>query len=155
MPTHEFGVKIYYYRPQTKFAKVMFLHASVILSTEGGSIPACLAAGLQGGVEGNLAGGGLQAHTQGEVEGDLAGGVSRPTPRGKVEGDLARGGCLQANTQGGLQVHTWGVSIPACTEADPPPPDGFCSGQYASYWNAFLFAKIFAKNELIGPGARP
>ena len=40
------------------------------------------------------------------------GGVSRPTPRG--------GGC-----------------IPACTEADPKP-DGYCCGQYASYWNAFL-----------------
>ena len=37
------------YRPQTKFAKVMFLHVSVILSTGprgggfGGGIPACLA----------------------------------------------------------------------------------------------------------------
>ena len=49
------------YRPQTKFAKVMFLHVSVILSTGGigiggvgwygGGMPACLA--------------GLQAHTQG------------------------------------------------------------------------------------------
>ena len=22
--------------------------------------------------------------------------------------------------------------------ADPPPPDGYCSGRYASYWSAFL-----------------
>ena len=28
----------------------------------------------------------------------------------------------------------------------PSPPDGHCSGRYASYWNAFLFGKIFAEN---------
>ena len=52
--------------------------------------------------------------------------------------------------RGGLQVHTgggrlrglagggvWG-GIPACTEADTPPADGYCCGRYASYWNAFL-----------------
>ena len=32
-----------------------------------------------------------------------------------------------------------GVSIPPCTEADPPGRDGYCCGRYASYWNAFLF----------------
>ena len=33
-----------------------------------------------------------------------------------------------------------GGCIPACTGADtPPPPDGHCSGRYASYWNAFLW----------------
>ena len=36
-----------FYRPQTKFAKFMFLHVSVC--PRGGGIPACLA-GLQGGV---------------------------------------------------------------------------------------------------------
>ena len=56
-------------------------------------------------------------------------------------------------------VHGWGVSAsgsggctpPADTpigrhpprqtspRADNPPPDGHCSGRYASYWNAFLF----------------
>ena len=45
----------------------------------------------------------------------------------------------------------WGVSrpmsggcIPAYTEAaTPPPPDGYCCGWYASYWNAFLFIYLF------------
>ena len=37
-----------------------------------------------------------------------------------------------------------GVSIPACTEADPP--DGYCCGRYASYWIAFLFYFTFIIN---------
>ena len=73
----------YLYRLQTKFAKVMFLHVSVILSTGGGGILACIA--------------GLQTHTQGRKFRGLAGGGS-PGP------------------------HPWGVGIPACTEAEPPPP---------------------------------
>ena len=56
-----------------------------------------------------------------------------------------------------------GGCIPACTWADtpgrhppgrqpradtplgrhPPPADGYCSGRYASYWNAFLWIKVF------------
>ena len=41
-----------------------------------------------------------------------------------------------------------------------PQADGYCSGRYASYWNAFFLGKIFAKNCMkmkeIGPGrARP
>ena len=92
--------------------KVVFLQVSVILFTGGGvGIPACLA-GPQGvGIPACLAGN--QAHTQGGAWEVWRGGVSRPTPRG---------------------------CIPACTEADPPPPaDGYCCGRYASYWNAFLF----------------
>ena len=73
--------------------------------------------------------GDLQAHTQGEVEGSCQGG-SRPTPRGKVEGSH-QGGSPVPHPGGVLQAHTWGgvsrptprgVCIPACTEADTPPP---------------------------------
>ena len=83
--------------------------------------------------------------------------VSRPTPKGELEGSGRSG--LQTHTQeGGLQAHTWrgspgqhleGVSrptprgcIPACTEAAPPPADGYCCGRYASYWNAFLLSTV-------------
>ena len=47
--------RLHFYRPQTKFAKVMFLHVSVILSTGGGSasvhagIPAPLGADIPPG----------------------------------------------------------------------------------------------------------
>ena len=59
----------YLYRLQTKFAKVMFLHVSVILSTGGGGILACIA--------------GLQTHTQGRKFRGLAGGGSPgPHPGG-------------------------------------------------------------------------
>ena len=63
------GVLTYYYRPQTKFAKVMFLHVSVILSTGGG-------------VSRPIPGGGC---------GVWPGGVSRPIPRGEFEGSGRRG----------------------------------------------------------------
>ena len=46
----------YFYRPQTKFAKVMFLHLSVNHSVHRG--------GLQARVLRGLAWGGVQAHTQ-------------------------------------------------------------------------------------------
>ena len=52
----------YFYCPQTKFAKVMFIHLSVILFTAGG-----------GGVS--------RPRPRGEV-GGLPGGVSRPRPGG-------------------------------------------------------------------------
>ena len=91
------------YRPQTKFAKVMFLHVFVILFTRGVGIPACIA--------------GLQAHTRGENEGSGLGGVLRPTPRGKVE----RSGL------GGLQAHTQ-RGIPACTEGNTPQQTATAAG---------------------------
>ena len=63
--------------------------------------------------------GGLQPHTQGELWGSSRGrefprpgGISRPKPGGEYP-----------------SIH-WG--------RPPPPADGYCCGQYASYWNAFL-----------------
>ena len=138
------------YRPQTKFgAKVIFLHLSVILFMGGGGIPACITGGIPACLAAGLQGGGIPACLA------VLGGCPGPHPGGKLRG-LARGG-LQAHTQGGLQAHTWeglqahtwwgvyrptpGGCIPACTEADTPPPpvDGYCHGRYASYWNAFLY----------------
>ena len=90
---------VYIYRPQTKFAKIMFLHVSVILST----------------------GGGLQAHINGGVEGYGPGGVSRPIPRGEVGGSGWEVSSLKAHTQGevgglaGGSPGTGGGYIPACT----------------------------------------
>ena len=37
------------------------------------------------------------------------------------------------------QVHLPGPGTPPGTRYTPPPGDGYCSGRYASYWNAFLF----------------
>ena len=91
----------------------------------GGGIPACIA-GLQGwvGIPACLAS--LLAYTQGRNWKVWPGGILQahpwgicgPTPRGVSPGPHP-GGC-----------------IPACTEADPP--EGYCRGRYASYWNAFL-----------------
>ena len=88
------------YRPQTKFAKVMFYmclsvhkgegvwYPSMPCRFPGGCIPACLA--------------GFQAHSQGELGGS-GWGVSRSIPGGSPSPHLG-----------------WGWYIPACTEADPP-----------------------------------
>ena len=107
----------YYYRPQTYFAKVMFLQVSVC--PKGGAcsrgVPApggCLVQGVPGpgGVSrptprGNLRGIWSTPTTKREVEGiwstpttkgKLRGIWSMPTPKGEVEGDL-----VQAHTQGG------------------------------------------------------
>ena len=111
-----------FYRPQTKFAKVMFLHLSVSYSVHRGypSMPCRSPGGVYPSMPCRFPG----PHPIGSLRG-LARGVSRPTPKGELEGSGQRG--LQAHTQGGLQAHTWGVSrptprgcIPACTQADSP-----------------------------------
>ena len=41
----------------------------------------------------------------------------------------------------------WGGRVPALVRGGVfccmPPPDGYCCGRYASYWNAFFSHKIF------------
>ena len=75
------------YRPQTKFAKVMFLHLSVSHSVHrGGGIPACIAGGIPaclavGRSPGSHLGGKLGL-ARGGVSRTTPGGVSRPTPGG-------------------------------------------------------------------------
>ena len=127
-----------HYCPQTKIAKVMFLHVSVC---------------PQGVVSQHA----LQVVSQHALQ--VSRGISRPTPRGKLRG-LPRGGSpgphlggLHAHTQevsrptpgGSPGPHLGGVSRPTPRGVYPsmhwgrPPADGYCRGQYASYWNAFLF----------------
>ena len=96
----------HFYRPQTKFAKVMFLHVSVCPQGVGVSRPWPRP---KVEVEGSDLGGCLGPHPGGGW-GVWPGG-SRPTPRGRL-GGLA-GGCVSRPTPRG-------VCIPVCTEADPP-----------------------------------
>ena len=74
-----------FYRPQTKFAKVMFLHVYVFCPCGGGG--SALGGCLLGG--GGLVPGGedLQDHNQG---GNLGGSVPGPHPRGKLRGIRSR-----------------------------------------------------------------
>ena len=73
-----------YYRPQTKFAKVMFLHVTVILSTGGSPGP----------------------YTGGRLRGLTGGGSPGPYPGGEVGGS-GQGG-LQAQAQGVYPSMHWG-----------------------------------------------
>ena len=131
-------VVLHLYRPQTKFAKVMFLHVSVILSTGG-----CL---LQGGV---CSGGEVCSQIGGLLRGVFA-------PRGVYsEGICSQGGSALGGSAPGWTGLLWGVSAPwGCLlwgrgvcywgSPGPSPRDSYSCGRYASYCNAFLFyVKIY------------
>ena len=68
--------------------------------------------------------------------GGLAGGSSGPHPAGSRP---TPGGCpgqgTLAQVQGGGSQHA--------LRQTTPPADGYCCGQYASYWNAFLLSDLF------------
>ena len=114
-----------FYRPQTKFAKVMFLQVSVC--PQGGH--AWL---LQGGMHG--CSGGVCGCSGGHVWllwGACVvapGGACMVAPRGGMHG-CSRGGVHGCSR--GEGVHGFFDEIRSM------------SGRYASYWNAFLFLKIF------------
>ena len=46
---------------------------------------------------------------------------------------------------------------PPMADRHPPPADGYCSGRYASYWNAFLyiFLRLTSRRFRTGPGVVP
>ena len=112
----------HFYRPQTKFAKVMFLQVSVILST--------------GGRAWLLLGG---------MHGCSGGCMVAPEGLGGVRGCSGGHAWL-------LKGHAWllpgGV---ACVVFSGGDMRGFfdeirsMSGRYASYWNAFLSFDFFIK----------
>ena len=53
--------------------------------------------------------------------------------------------CHSVNRRGGVypSMHwadtPWKTPWADTPQADIPPPDGYCRGEYTSYWNAFLF----------------
>ena len=104
-----FGLSKYCYRPQTKFAKVMFLHVSVILSTGGcylsihcrwyPSMPCSRSPG--GGSPGP------------QPRGKLRGSGPGPQPRGKLKGSGLGVGVVCPRGRGRVPapgVSAWGVS---------------------------------------------
>ena len=56
---------------------------------------------------------------------------------------------LSHSVQGGDVYPSVCWDTPA--QADPPPiaADGYCCGRYTSYWNAFLFSRIFLQKVLV------
>ena len=124
------------------WGKVIFSAACVKNSVHGGGggIPACIAGGIPaclaavgwypsipcrfpgphpGGKLGVWPGGSPGPYPRGKLRG-LAGGSPGPHWGEGVLQAHTGGGVLQAHTRGGLQAHTQGKCIPACTEADPP-----------------------------------
>ena len=167
-----------FYRPQTKFAKVMFLQVSVILSTGG----ACVVAqggvhGCSGGMHGCL--GGMHGCSGGRGACMVAPGGMRGCSGGHVwlllggMRGCSRGACMVAlggHAQllpgghawllpGGVHGCSWGgmcgCSWGACVVA---PGGGMCgffdeiwsmSGRYASYWNAYLFNLVITVTGIV------
>ena len=125
----------------------MFLHVSVILFTGGGgAIPACIAGGIAACIAGGIAaclavggsapGGSALGGLVGLLGGLLLGGVCS-------QGGLFQGGACSGGSAPGVGgvPDLRGVCLGV---ENPPGADGYCCGRYASYWNAFLFRKIFA-----------
>ena len=165
------SILIGYYRPQTKFAKVMFLHLSVISVHQGGGL--YVARGCMCGREGGMPGrGGVRGRGacmhggehawQGGVCGGgcVAGGVcvaGGMHGRGHawkrracvVGGMCGRGVCMAAGCawQGGACVavgHAWRWHV--CHASPPSHTMRYgrsMRGRYASYWNAFLLFTTF------------
>ena len=131
---------VLFYRPQTKFAKVMFLQVSVILSTGG----ACVVA-PRGGVCG--CSGGACIVAWGSLRGCSGGACV-----------VALGGCAWL-LWGGMCGYSGGHALllpgGACVVAPGGGMHGFFDeirsmrGRYASYWNAYLFGKKFHRIERI------
>ena len=65
---------------------------------------------------------------------------SRPTPRGEIEGGRSRP-TPKGENSGGSNPSPHRRGKFRGIEPDTPPPNNYCCGRYASYWNAFLFLK--------------
>ena len=99
--THPTGMHTCY-RPQTKFAKVMFLQVPVCPKCGGGGYP--------------------NMHCRWYPSMPCSRGIFRPTSRGKVEDSGQEG--FSRPTPGGLQAHTWGVSRPTSKGGVSRPTPG-------------------------------
>ena len=113
-------IVVVFYRPQTKFAKVMFLHLSVSHSVRG------LVSAL-----GGVCSWGVAASGGCMLLGDVS---SQGVPASGVGGYLPPGGaCSRGVSAPGVGGGLW----------RPLHRDGYCYGRFASYWNTFLFPLSF------------
>ena len=123
---HELVHELFYYRPQRSWAKVMFLQASVILST-GECLPQCM----------------LGYHPPGSghpLGADTPPGANTPRDQTSPGGRHPPPG---ADTPPGTRHPLPGADTPPGTTPPPQEADSgiwSTSGRYASYWNAFMFA---------------
>ena len=119
----------------------MFLHVSVILSTGGTppgqtpqqKPPADTPLGKHPQTDNCLG-----RHPPGHPPGQIFPKVDTPLGRHTL---LGRHPLLDRHPPLGIHFPLWAHRPSGQTP--PPPSDGYCSRRYASYWNAFLFCKIY------------
>ena len=114
-------MNVNFYRPQTTFAKVMFLHLSVILFR-----------------------GGVSQHVMGQTPPS-----PRKTPGRHPQEDRPAPGRHPEDPTPGRQTPQGRHQEDPPQEDRPrgsrhPPADGYCCGRYASYWNAFLLHTLIS-----------
>ena len=123
-------VNSYHYRPQTKFAKVMFLHLSVILVT-GGCLPQCMLGSIPPGQKADLP----------RPEADPLRTRGRPP--------WTRGRHTPPEPEADTPLNQRQTPLPPRTKGRHPTPEkahppSATSGRYVSYWNAYLLQPINA-----------
>ena len=109
----------YHYRPQTKFGARLYFYTCLSFFSQ-----------LWGGVE-VVSQHALQVVSQHALQQGV------PGPGGSAPGGLLLGG----SAPGGGGCSQTGSSPRGVPVGDPP--DGYCCGWYASYWNVFLFGLKF------------
>ena len=119
-------VNSYHYRPQTKFAKVMFLHLSVILITGGGGcLPQCMLGSIPQDKRQTSPD---QRQTPLGPEADPPGPEADTLPwtRGRHTPPWTRG------------RHPYPQDQRQTPHPEKTHPPSATSGRYVSYWNAYL-----------------
>ena len=132
---------MFYYRPQRSWAKVMFLQASVIMSTDRGCLPQCMLGYPPRADTPPRADPPRSRHTPEQTHPpEQTPPWSRHLPRHPPEQTPSGADTSQADTP--QSRHPPASRHPSPEQTPPWEADSSIrstSGQYASYWNAFLF----------------
>ena len=70
-------------------------------------------------------------------------GVGTGVPASRGDACSRRRGCREGGVWAGSACSQGGCLVWGCLVETPHPSDSYYCGRYASYWNAFLFLKLY------------